>query len=58
MLYGKIGSIILTQQSDEGWRTKVIERLSDVLNREFPHVKVYPCVNMPTIEEIEKELKS
>ncbi|MEP6611858.1 MAG: DUF1016 N-terminal domain-containing protein, partial [Mucilaginibacter sp.] len=39
MLYWKIGSIILEQQSTEGWGTKVIERLSFDLRREFPDMK-------------------
>ncbi len=39
LLYWRIGSIILKQQSEEGWGTKVIERLSDDLHREFPDMK-------------------
>lgn len=39
MLYWKIGSIILRQQSTEGWGTKVIERLSNDLRKEFPDMK-------------------
>ena len=39
MLYWKIGNIILEQQSAEGWGTKVIERLSNDLRREFPDMK-------------------
>jgi predicted nuclease of restriction endonuclease-like (RecB) superfamily len=39
MLYWKIGSIILQQQSTEGWGTKVIERLSNDLCKEFPDMK-------------------
>ncbi|SHM41305.1 YhcG family protein [Mucilaginibacter sp. OK098] len=39
MLYWKIGSIILQQQSTEGWGTKVIERLSNDLRKEFPDMK-------------------
>jgi predicted nuclease of restriction endonuclease-like (RecB) superfamily len=39
VLYWKIGNIILEQQSAEGWGTKVIERLSIDLRREFPDMK-------------------
>jgi len=39
MLYWKIGGIILQQQSTEGWGTKVIERLSNDLRKEFPYMK-------------------
>jgi predicted nuclease of restriction endonuclease-like (RecB) superfamily len=35
-LYWSIGRIILERQSEEGWGTKVIARLSDDLRREFP----------------------
>jgi len=39
ILYWRIGRIILEQQSAEGWGTKVIDRLSDDLRREFPDMK-------------------
>jgi predicted nuclease of restriction endonuclease-like (RecB) superfamily len=39
ILYWKIGNIILQQQSLEGWGTKVIERLSNDLRREFPGMR-------------------
>ncbi len=39
LLYWKIGNIILQQQRLEGWGTKVIERLSKDLRREFPDMK-------------------
>src|SRR5476649_2415078 len=39
ILYWKIGNIILQQQNAEGWGTKVIERLSNDLRREFPDMK-------------------
>ncbi|MHB1539028.1 MAG: DUF1016 N-terminal domain-containing protein [Solirubrobacteraceae bacterium] len=35
-LYWRIGREILARQQDEGWGTKVIERLSADLRREFP----------------------
>ena len=39
VLYWKIGKIILEQQNAEGWGTKVIERLSNDLRREYPDMK-------------------
>jgi predicted nuclease of restriction endonuclease-like (RecB) superfamily len=39
LLYWNIGKIILQQQSAEGWGTKVIERLSNDLRKEFPSMK-------------------
>jgi predicted nuclease of restriction endonuclease-like (RecB) superfamily len=38
-LYHRIGSEILVRQQQEGWGTKVIERLSEDLRREFPDIK-------------------
>ncbi len=37
-LYWNIGRVILERQADEGWGTKVIERLSSDLRREFPNM--------------------
>ena len=39
LLYWRIGNIILQRQNEEGWGTKVIERLSIDLRREFPDMK-------------------
>ncbi len=39
ILYWKIGNIILQQQNLEGWGTKVTERLSNDLRKEFPDMK-------------------
>ncbi len=38
-LYWRIGREILTRQQDEGWGTKVIERLSADLRQGFPEMK-------------------
>ena len=38
-VYWKIGNIIRQQQNMEGWGTKVIERLSNDLRKEFPDMK-------------------
>jgi predicted nuclease of restriction endonuclease-like (RecB) superfamily len=39
ILYWKIGKHILERQRDEGWGTKVIERISRDLSHEFPEMK-------------------
>jgi predicted nuclease of restriction endonuclease-like (RecB) superfamily len=39
ILYWRIGNIILQQQNTEGWGTKVIDRLSNDLRKEFPDMK-------------------
>ncbi|SPF49530.1 conserved hypothetical protein [Candidatus Sulfopaludibacter sp. SbA4] len=39
LLYWGIGSEILTRQKEEGWGTKVIERLSKDLHSEFPDMQ-------------------
>ena len=41
LLYWSIGREILTRQQDEGWGTKVIERLAHDLQVEFPGVEGY-----------------
>lgn len=37
-LYWSIGNTILQQQAAEGWGTKIVERLSNDLRREFPEM--------------------
>ncbi len=39
LMYWEIGSIILTRQKNEGWGTKVIDRLSADLREEFPDMR-------------------
>ena len=39
LLYWGIGKKILTRQRDDGWGTKVIERLANDLRREFPEMQ-------------------
>jgi predicted nuclease of restriction endonuclease-like (RecB) superfamily len=39
ILYWKIGNIILEQRNAEGWGTKIVERLSNDLRRDFPDMK-------------------
>lgn len=39
LLYWRIGRRILKQQHEEGWGSKIIDRLSLDLRREFPEMK-------------------
>jgi len=42
LLYWGIGKEILTRQQEEGWGTKVIERLAKDLRSEFPEMQGSP----------------
>ena len=46
ILYWEIGREVLTRQSAEKWGTKVIERLSADLSREFPEMKGFSQRNL------------
>jgi predicted nuclease of restriction endonuclease-like (RecB) superfamily len=46
LLYWQIGRSILEQQQQEGWGTKVIERLAKDLRKEFPNVKGFSRSNL------------
>jgi len=46
MLYWDIGQSILTKQAKEGWGTKVIDRLSSDLEKEFPDMKGFSPRNL------------
>lgn len=46
LLYWQIGQDILSRQQSEGWGSKVIQRLSNDLNREFPGVKGFSRTNL------------
>lgn len=45
-LYWQIGREILERQQQEGWGTKVIERLAKDLKREFPDMKGFSRSNL------------
>ena len=45
-LYWQIGKEILTRQEEQGWRTKVIERLSSDLKKSFPTMKGFSARNL------------
>lgn len=46
LLYWHIGREILERQQQEGWGTKVIERLAKDLKREFPEIKGFSRTNL------------
>lgn len=46
LLYWQIGRDILTQQQQQGWGTKVIDRLSVDLRREFPEMQGFSIRNI------------
>lgn len=46
LLYWQIGRDILTNERDQGWGTKVVERLARDLKREFPQMKGFSARNM------------
>jgi predicted nuclease of restriction endonuclease-like (RecB) superfamily len=46
LLYWQIGREILQRQQEEGWGTKVIERIAKDLKREFPDIKGFSRTNL------------
>jgi predicted nuclease of restriction endonuclease-like (RecB) superfamily len=42
----EIGRLILKRQKDEGWGTRVIDRLSTDLRREFPGMRGFSSLNL------------
>lgn len=46
LLYFKIGKSILQKQKEEGWGSKIIERISNDLRNEFPEMKGLSVTNI------------
>src|ERR1700688_1927007 len=46
VLYWTIGRDILNRQKDEGWGTKIIDRLSDDLTKAFPDMRGFRARNL------------
>ncbi len=46
MMYYHIGKTILTQQEAEGWGTRVVDRLSADLKKEFPELRGFSTRNL------------
>ncbi len=44
VLYWQIGKEILTRQKEDGWGTRVIERLAKDLRLEFPDMQGLSCL--------------
>ncbi len=57
-LYWSIGRIILERQSEEGWGTKVIARLSADLRREFPAMRGLSPRNLRYMRQFAAEFSS
>ena len=53
-LYWQIGREILERQERQGWGAKVVERLAQDLQREFPEIKGYSYRNLLFIEFLPK----
>lgn len=54
LLYWQIGCEILARQEEEGWGTKVIERLAKDLKREFPDIKGFSRTNLLYMQSFAK----
>lgn len=46
LLYWQIGRDVLQRQQEEGWGSKVIQRLAKDLKREFPNIKGFSRSNL------------
>jgi predicted nuclease of restriction endonuclease-like (RecB) superfamily len=46
LLYWQLGQLILTQQQQQGWGAKVIDRLAKDLRQEFPEMKGFSSRNL------------
>lgn len=55
MLYWKIGRSILDEQNERGWGSKVIERLSKDLTKEFPDMRGFSVRNLKYMLRFAKE---
>ena len=51
ILYFQIGKTILEKQEEEKWGTKVIERLAQDLNSEFPQMKGFSKRNIEFMQQ-------
>ena len=55
ILYWDIGKRILEKQIEEGWGTKVIDRLSKDLVKEFPNVRGFSSRNLKYMRKFAEE---
>ena len=46
LLYWEIGNVILKNQSQKGWGSKIIDSLSDDLKKSFPDMKGFSVRNL------------
>jgi len=54
-VYWEIGNTILHHQFEEGWGTKVIDRISADLRKEFPEMKGFSVRNIKYMRASAKE---
>lgn len=57
LLYWQIGNDILSRQAEQGWGTKVIERLSNDLRNAFPDMKGFSSRNLKYMRKFAKVWK-
>ncbi|XVN42861.1 MAG: DUF1016 N-terminal domain-containing protein [Candidatus Rickettsia vulgarisii] len=55
LLYHAIGQQILTSQSQEGWGSKIIDRISKDLKSEFPEMKGFSTQNLKYMRRFAEE---
>lgn len=58
MLYYKIGQMIDVKQSEQGWGAKVIQRLSNDIKNELPHIKGFSYRNITRMLKFYREYES
>ena len=58
IMYWEIGIMILKNQKQQGWGTKVIGRLSADLMREFPDMRGFSTRNLKYMRKFAQEYKS
>jgi predicted nuclease of restriction endonuclease-like (RecB) superfamily len=54
-LYWKIGSSLLTQQKEEGWGAKIIEKLAKDLRSSFPEMTGFSLTNIKYMVQFSRE---
>lgn len=50
LLYYKIGQLILQKQNEEGWGSKIIEKVSQDLRKSFPEMKGLSITNLSSMK--------
>ena len=58
ILYWQIGNTILDRQEQEGWGTKITQKLSEDLKKEFPNMKGFSYTNLRYMQRFAKTYKN